>query len=105
MLVIGRGLMSRPKLMMLDEPSSALAPKVVLDIFNIIYRINKNEGITLLLVEQNVRMALLLAEYGYILRDGVIHLEGKSEDLINDDNVRLAYLGGTVADSGSAISQ
>ena len=105
MLVIGRGLMSRPKLMMLDEPSSALAPKVVLDIFNIINRINKNEGITLLLVEQNVRMALLLAEYGYIIRDGVIHLEGKSEDLINNDNVRLAYLGGTVADSDSAITQ
>ena len=105
MLVIGRGLMSRPKLMMLDEPSSALAPKIVLDIFNIINRINKIEGITLLLVEQNVRMALLLAEYGYIIRDGVIHLEGKSEDLINDDNVRLAYLGGTVADSDSAIAK
>ena len=104
MLVIGRGLMSRPKLMMLDEPSSALAPKVVLEIFNIINRINKKEGITLLLVEQNVRMALLLAEYGYIIRDGVIHLEGKSDDLINDDNVRLAYLGGTVADSDSAIA-
>ena len=104
MLVIGRGLMSRPKLMMLDEPSSALAPKVVLEIFNIINRINKNEGITLLLVEQNVRMALLLAEYGYIIRDGVIHLEGKSDDLINHDNVRLAYLGGTVADSDSAIA-
>ena len=104
MLVIGRGLMSRPKLMMLDEPSSALAPKVVLEIFNIINRINKNEGITLLLVEQNVRMALLLAEYGYIIRDGVIHLEGKSDNLINDDNVRLAYLGGTVADSDSAIA-
>ena len=104
MLVISRGLMSRPKLMMLDEPSAALAPKVVLDIFNIINRINKIEGITLLLVEQNVRMALLLAEYGYIIRDGVIHLEGKSDDLINDDNVRLAYLGGTVADSDSAIA-
>ena len=104
MLVIGRGLMSRPKLMMLDEPSSALAPKVVLEIFNIINRINKIEGITLLLVEQNVRMALLLAEYGYIIRDGVIHLEGKSDDLINHDNVRLAYLGGTVADSDSAIA-
>ena len=102
MLVIGRGLMSRPKLMMLDEPSSALAPRVVLDIFNIINRINKNEGITILLVEQNVRMALLLAEYGYIIRDGVINLEGKSVDLINDDNVRLAYLGGTVADSEAA---
>jgi len=102
MLVIGRGLMSRPKLMMLDEPSSALAPRVVLDIFNIINRINKNEGITILLVEQNVRMALLLAEYGYIIRDGVINLEGKSVDLINNDNVRLAYLGGTVADSEAA---
>ena len=105
MLVIGRGLMSRPKLMMLDEPSSALAPKVVLEIFNIINRINKIEGITLLLVEQNVRMALLLAEYGYIIRDGVIHLEGKSDELINNDNVRLAYLGGTVADSDSAITK
>ena len=105
MLVIGRGLMSRPKLMMLDEPSSALAPKVVLEIFNIINRINKIEDISLFLVEQNVRMALLLAEYGYIIRDGVIHLEGKSEDLINDDNVRLAYLGGTVADSDSAIAK
>ena len=104
MLVIGRGLMSRPKLMMLDEPSSALAPKVVLEIFNIINRINKIEGITLLLVEQNVRMALLLAEYGYIIRDGVIHLEGKSDELINNDNVRLAYLGGTVADSDSTIA-
>lgn len=102
MLVIGRGLMSCPKLMMLDEPSSALAPRVVLDIFNIINRINKNEGITILLVEQNVRMALLLAEYGYIIRDGVINLEGKSVDLINNDNVRLAYLGGTVADSEAA---
>ena len=104
MLVIGRGLMSRPKLMMLDEPSAALAPRVVLDIFNIINRINQNEGITLLLVEQNVRMALLLAQYGYVIRDGVIHLEGKSENLINDDNVRLAYLGGTVADSESVLA-
>ena len=91
MLVIGRGLMSRPKLMMLDEPSAALAPRVVLDIFNIINRINQNEGITLLLVEQNVRMALLLAQYGYVIRDGVIHLEGKSENLINNDEIKQQF--------------
>lgn len=101
MLVIGRGLMAAPKLIMLDEPSSALAPRVVLDIFSIVNRINRNEGITILLVEQNVRMALLLAGYGYVIRDGVIHIEGDARDLINDDNVRLAYLGGTVADAGA----
>lgn len=102
MLVIGRGLMARPKLIMLDEPSSALAPRVVLDIFSIVNRISRNEGITILLVEQNVRMALLLAEYGYVIRDGVIHLEGESRELIGDDSVRLAYLGGgTVAESGA----
>ena len=100
MLVISRGLMARPKLMMLDEPSAALAPRVVLDIFSNINRISREDGITILLVEQNVRMALLLAEYGYVIRDGVIHIEGKSTDLISDDNVRLAYLGGgTVADT------
>ena len=105
MLVIGRGaLMARPRLIMLDEPSSALAPRVVLDIFGIVNRINRNEGITILLVEQNVRMALLLAEYGYVIRDGLIHIEGDSRDLINDDNVRLAYLGGTVADAGAELA-
>ena len=103
MLVIGRGLMARPRLMMLDEPSAALAPRVVLDIFSIIHRISRNEGITILLVEQNVRMALLLAEYGYVIRDGVIHVEGASQDLVSNDNVRLAYLGGTVADSGTGL--
>lgn len=93
MLCIGRGLMSQPKMMLLDEPSAALAPQIVLDIFRTIARICR-EGMTLLLVEQNVRMALLLAEYGYVLRDGVVHLEGPAESLINDDNVRLSYLGG-----------
>ena len=104
MLVVGRGLMANPKLIMLDEPSSALAPRVVLDIFRNVKRINRNEGITILLVEQNVRMALLLAEYGYVIRDGVIHIEGDSRDLISDDNVRLAYLGGTVADAGAELA-
>lgn len=96
MLCIGRGLMSEPKMIMLDEPSSALAPQVVLDIFRIVNRICR-DGMTLLLVEQNVRMALLMAEYGCVMRDGVIHLEGPAEELIGDDNLRLSYLGGTVA--------
>jgi branched-chain amino acid transport system ATP-binding protein len=97
MLCIGRGLMSEPKMMLLDEPSAALAPQVVLEIFRTIGRICR-EGMTLLMVEQNVRMALLLAEYGYVIKDGVIHLEGPAVDMINDDAVRLSYLGGTVAD-------
>jgi len=99
MLVIGRGLMAKPKMMMLDEPSAALAPKIVLEIFSNIARINRETGMTILVVEQNVRMALLLAQYGYVIRDGVIHIEGKAEDMIHDDNVRLAYLGGTMADA------
>jgi len=97
MLCIGRGLMSEPKMMLLDEPSAALAPQVVLDIFRTISRICR-DGMTLLLVEQNVRMALLLAEYAYVIKDGVIDIEGPAEALMNDDNVRLSYLGGTVAD-------
>jgi branched-chain amino acid transport system ATP-binding protein len=97
MLCIARGLMSEPKMMLLDEPSSALAPQVVLDIFRAIARICR-DGMTLLIVEQNVRMALLLAEYGYVIKDGVVHIEGPAEKMINDDAVRLSYLGGTVAD-------
>ncbi len=96
MVCIGRGLMSSPKMIMLDEPSAALAPQVVMDIFRTIHRITR-DGMTVLMVEQNVRMALLLAQYGYVIKDGVIHIEGPAENLIHDDNVRLSYLGGTVA--------
>lgn len=103
MLCIGRGLMSEPKMIMLDEPSAALAPQVTLDIFRIIGRIAR-DGMTVLMVEQNVRMALLLAEYGYVIKDGVIHIEGPAERLINDDNVRLSYLGGTVAARDASLS-
>jgi branched-chain amino acid transport system ATP-binding protein len=102
MLVIGRGLMARPKMIMLDEPSSALAPKVVLDIFRAIHKIRKEMNMTILLVEQNVRMALLMSDYGYVIRDGVIHIEGKASEMVDDDNVRLSYLGGTVADTDVA---
>lgn len=103
MLCIGRGMMSEPKMMLLDEPSAALAPQVVLEIFRIIARICR-EGMTLLLVEQNVRMALLLSNYAYVIRDGVVHIEGPSEKLIGDDNVRLSYLGGTVADRDAGLT-
>ena len=96
MVCVGRGLMSSPKMIMLDEPSAALAPQVVMDIFRTIHRITR-DGMTVLMVEQNVRMALLLAQYGYVIKDGVIHIEGPAENLIHDDNVRLSYLGGTVA--------
>ena len=96
MVCIGRGLMSSPRMVMLDEPSAALAPQVVLEIFRTIQRIAR-DGMTVLMVEQNVRMALLLASYAYVIKDGVIHIEGPAERLIDDDNVRLSYLGGTVA--------
>ncbi|HEY1244920.1 MAG TPA: ABC transporter ATP-binding protein [Hyphomicrobiaceae bacterium] len=96
MVCIGRGLMSGPRMIMLDEPSAALAPQVVLDIFRTIHRIAR-DGMTVLIVEQNVRMALLLAEYGYVIKDGVIEIEGPADKLMHDDNVRLSYLGGTVA--------
>jgi branched-chain amino acid transport system ATP-binding protein len=103
MLCIGRGLMSEPKMMLLDEPSAALAPQVVLSIFQIVSRICA-DGMTLLLVEQNVRMALLLAEYAYVIRDGVVHIEGPAEKMMHDDNVRLSYLGGTVADRDRGLT-
>ncbi len=103
MLVIGRGLMARPKMIMLDEPSSALAPKVVLEIFAIINRISQT-GVTILIVEQNVRMALILAQYAYVIRDGKILIEGAARELINDENVKESFLGGTVADTSVEIN-
>ena len=93
MLCIGRGLMSNPKMIMLDEPSAALAPQIVLDIFKNINKIRK-DGLTVLVVEQNVRMALLLADYGYVIKDGVINVEGESKKLMYDESVKASYLGG-----------
>ena len=102
MLVIGRGLMASPKMLMLDEPSAALAPKVVLEIFANINRIAKS-GVTVLVVEQNVRMALILAQYGYIIRDGVIMMEGEAKKLISDPAVKESFLGGSVSDTTKAL--
>ncbi|MGK5508712.1 ABC transporter ATP-binding protein [Brevibacillus formosus] len=93
MLAIARALMSRPKLLLLDEPSMGLAPIVVADIFKVIKAINA-EGTTVLIVEQNVKQALKIADYGYVLEAGQIVLDGTGESLLNDERVKEAYLGG-----------
>jgi branched-chain amino acid transport system ATP-binding protein len=92
MLAIGRALMARPKLLMLDEPSLGLAPMLVKAIFQTIREINE-QGVTILLVEQNARAALRLADKGYVLETGNIVLEGTAEKLMGDERVRKAYLG------------
>jgi branched-chain amino acid transport system ATP-binding protein len=93
MLAIGRGLMARPRLLLLDEPSMGLAPILVEQIFAIIMQINR-EGVTILLVEQNAAMALAVCHRGYVLETGTIILEGKASELAGNDRVRQAYLGG-----------
>ena len=92
MLAMGRALMSRPKLLILDEPSMGLSPLFVKEIFAVIKRLKK-AGVTILLVEQNAKMALSVADYAYVIETGKITLEGKAEDLLNNDNVKKAYLG------------
>ena len=92
MLAVGRGLMSRPKMMMLDEPSLGLAPLVVQDIFSIIQEINR-QGVTILLVEQNANMALKIADWAYVLETGRITRSGIGAELLADDSIKEAYLG------------
>ena len=92
MLAVGRALMSNPKLMLLDEPSLGLSPMNVREIGNIVRNIN-NRGISVILVEQNARLALGLAKYAYILETGNIVLQGEAKKLMNSDHVRKAYLG------------
>ena len=92
MLAVGRALMSRPKLMMLDEPSLGLAPLVVQDIFSIIREINR-QGVTVLLVEQNANMALKIADLAYVLETGTITMSGTGAELLADSRVKEAYLG------------
>jgi branched-chain amino acid transport system ATP-binding protein len=93
MLAIGRALMARPKVMLLDEPSLGLAPKLVKDIFDIIRRINRERGVTVLLVEQNANLALQTADYGYVLELGRIVMEDTCERLLQKDDIREFYLG------------
>lgn len=92
MLAVGRALMSRPKVLMMDEPSLGLAPLIVKDIFSIIRRVNA-DGITVLLIEQNANAALRIADYGYVLETGFIALTGTGEELLRNESVREAYLG------------
>ena len=93
MLAIGRALMSSPRMILLDEPSMGLSPLLVEQIFQTIARLNREQGLTILLVEQDVRLALTVASYAYILENGEVTLQGPSEQLINDPAVRRAYLG------------
>lgn len=92
MLAIGRALMARPRLLMLDEPSLGLAPKLVADVFDIVRHIS-SQGITVLIVEQNAQQALRLADRAYVLESGSVTLQGKASDLLEDPRVRSAYLG------------
>jgi branched-chain amino acid transport system ATP-binding protein len=92
MLAIGRGLMAKPKLLMLDEPSWGIAPRLVTQVLDTLQQINQ-QGVSILLVEQNLQRALAIADYGYVIQTGRIVLEGKGSDLLNDDDVRKAYLG------------
>lgn len=97
MLAVGRALMSKPKLLMMDEPSLGLAPLIVKDIFEIIKEIHK-EGVTILLIEQNANAALRTAHSGYVLETGTIKIKGKGIELLKNEEIRQAYLGERVAD-------
>jgi branched-chain amino acid transport system ATP-binding protein len=94
MLAIARGLMGNPKVLILDEPSLGLAPKIVADIFKIIKRLKTEMGTTVLLVEQNANMALKTADYAYVLETGRVTMEGEASQLLKDDTIRKSYLGG-----------
>lgn len=94
MLAISRALMGRPRMLLLDEPSLGLAPLIIRNIFDIIRQINMEQGTTILLVEQNANLALRVAHRAYILTTGVITLSGLADDLLADEGVRKAYLGG-----------
>jgi branched-chain amino acid transport system ATP-binding protein len=102
MLVIGRGMMAKPKLMMLDEPSLGLSPLLVSEIFEIIVKLNRDLGTTILLVEQNARMALNIADHGYIMENGKIVLDDTTEKLKNNEDVKRFYLG--ITDMGTKRS-
>ncbi|MGN0251126.1 MAG: ABC transporter ATP-binding protein [Oliverpabstia sp.] len=92
MLAMGRALMSKPSIILMDEPSMGLSPILVNEIFNIIQEVSKS-GTTVLLVEQNAKKALSIADRAYVLETGKIVLDGKAEDLLNDDSIKKAYLG------------
>ncbi|MBI3513106.1 MAG: ABC transporter ATP-binding protein [Proteobacteria bacterium] len=95
MLAIGRALMAQPKLILMDEPSMGLSPLLVKEVFAIIQQLNRELGITILLVEQNARMALQVASYGYVMENGKVVLDGTAAELANNEDVKEFYLGGS----------
>jgi branched-chain amino acid transport system ATP-binding protein len=101
MLAISRALITRPKLLLLDEPSLGLSPKLVSQVASIIQNLHRS-GIAVLLVEQNARLALSLADHAYVLESGRIVLQGSGKDLVNDEHVRAAYLGARAANRNAA---
>ncbi|HZF74768.1 MAG TPA: ABC transporter ATP-binding protein [Acetobacteraceae bacterium] len=101
MLAIGRALMARPKLILMDEPSMGLSPLLVKEVFGIIRRLNEDLGITILLVEQNARMALSVASYGYVMEQGKVVLDGTAASLADNEDVKEFYLGGHGAERKS----
>lgn len=96
MMVIGRALMAKPRLLLMDEPSLGIAPKLVQDIARSIVAINRDEGVSVLLVEQNSRMALSISNRAYALTTGKVVIEGNSKELLNDPRIKAAYLGGDI---------
>lgn len=102
MLAICRGLMGEPKVLLLDEPSLGLAPIIVKGVFETIRRI-REEGITVVLVEQNANQALAIADYAYVLENGRVVLEGDGQELLCDEKVKDAYLGGAGGDGSSSL--
>ena len=94
MVVVGRALMARPRLLLLDEPSLGLAPMVVREIARLVTQVNQEENVSVILVEQNSRMALKVSRYAYVLETGKVGLEGLSADLMHNDHIRKLYLGG-----------
>jgi branched-chain amino acid transport system ATP-binding protein len=101
MLAIGRALMARPKLILMDEPSMGLSPLLVKEVFTIIRKLNRDLGITILLVEQNARMALSVASYGYVMEQGKVVLDGTAASLMDNEDVKEFYLGGHGAERKS----
>ena len=96
MMVIGRALMAKPRLLLMDEPSLGIAPKLVQDIARSVVSINREEGVSVLLVEQNSRMALSISNRAYALTTGKVVIEGNSKELLNDPRIKAAYLGGDI---------
>ena len=93
MVAVARAMMAKPKMMLLDEPSMGLAPQLVAEIFNIVKELNKKEGVSILLSEQNTNIALKNSDYAYILETGYVKLEGTAASLLSDDKVKELYLG------------